>query len=180
MKKFISPILFFLCCFLFLCGSALAITMADVGGIDPWKSYTSLSVPNESNAKGWIEGELEGDDWFISDPFAATWQQIGGSGSTVWATSLEGAPEYFYIFLAPGQEPKNNAWLYKNEPELTWAVIDISEWEGIYEPPGTPGGINIGRISHLRAIGVPEPATGLLLGVALFGIGIISRKKLIR
>jgi hypothetical protein len=85
-----------------------------------------------------------------------------------------GTPDYYFIKLGVGgTNLPNTHYLYKNNADLRYAVVDITAWGG------SGNNINIGRVSHVGEINspAPEPATVLLLGVGLAGLVGFGRKK---
>ena len=167
-------------------GSALALTINEgginVGDVDTVHDSTYIFEPNDDNELAWIQ-EVLGNDYYISDAISVKegdWTQTD-QNSDAYAYYLGGELDYFYIWLAtnPKNPPDANAFLFKNEISLEWAVIQLSDLVG-YTPPG--GDINIGRVSHLREIGgtpVPEPGMVILLGIGLLGLAFYNRKRLL-
>lgn len=155
------------------CGTAWAIPMATVGGIDTFLSATSLKNSSDALEMSWaetivgfdvtLEGKIEGNSGWIS---------VDGT-TGVYALALTGNPAYYLVKTGKngsGYSP-HSVFLFENVANLSWAVVDLNE-VGIKE---------IGKVSHTNQFNsgtasVPEPSTILLLGSGLLGLGWYGRK----
>lgn len=103
------------------------------------------------------------------------WQPTNDFRIGVWAIDFQTTPEYFYIktgSIESGAYAGLDHFLYRNETELAWGVINLRTL-GIEAE-------NIGKISHVGELGdvqVPEPTGILLLGLGLVGIASVRRFK---
>jgi len=177
--------------------SASAYTISngatDVGILDTF--LTSASVNSGDQAElDWVNDYLDtsytymvkynsenmlSEDTDTLVPGIWNWRYVDGS-STVVAQDLQGAPEYF--FIKTGKIPSDNNvttpdhFLFKNDANLNWAVVDLSRFGNVYELSG------VGVLSHVGEFGgttsVPEPGTLMLLGAGLLGFAVYGKRRM--
>ena len=166
----------------------------DVGSLDTF--LTSAIVKSGDQAElDWVNGYLntsytymvkynsenmlsEDTDTFV--PGIWNWRYVDGS-STVVAQDLQGTPEYFFIKtgnITPDDKKDTTPdhFLFKNDANLNWAVVDLSRFGNVYELSG------VGVLSHVGEFGgttsVPEPATLMLLGAGLLGFAVYGKRRM--
>ena len=165
-------------------------TYADVGNLDTLVSAPGFNNPVDLANSGkteqeWIAGYL-GVDPTTLNTFQITSANAGDSwvwepvydlsgGPPVLQTGVYAfdfdylgtpnpAPEWFAVKIGVGPSEPDH-FFYDNNPELRFAVVDISEFGR--------GDTNTGAISHVtvgQSQQVPEPLSLLLLGLGLVGV----------
>ena len=166
--------LLLLCGILLFSGSTLAYTLGgeDIGDLD--SEVVSANVENSYAAElAWVQSVL-GSSYTITEDnkydTTGLWAEVDGNPD-YYALELKGTPNYFYIKLGTGgTDIAYDHWLYHNNEEFNWAVVDSGEW-------GTTKNIDIFRISHIGEINpVPIPAAVWLLGGGLIGLVGLRRR----
>lgn len=124
------------------------------------------------------EGELSSTNTVV--PGVWNWRLVDNSTSVV-AQDLQGAPEYFFIKtgnITPDDKTDSppDHFLFKNDANLNWAVVDLSDFGNVYELSG------VGVLSHVGELGggstsVPEPGTMILLGIGVLGLAIFGKRR---
>ena len=135
--------------------------------------YTSMVKYNSENMLS------EDTDTFV--PGIWNWRYVDGS-STVVAQNLQGTPEYFFIKTGKNITPDDKKdttpdhFLFKNDANLNWSVVDLSRFGNSYELSG------VGVLSHVGEFGgatsVPEPGTMMLLGAGLLGFAVYGKRRM--
>ena len=155
-------------------GSAMALSLADVGLVDSLCYETKLSNSGEATELAWVNLMLGGTHVFTykDENLENEWTAIDGLPS-VYAHVLESDPEYFLIKTGNVTVDSNTHFLFKNNDLFNWAVIDLGDM-------GFKTNVSITGVSHISEFDgapVPEPATILLLGSGLVGLAGFVRKK---
>ena len=178
--------------------SASAYTISngatDVGILDTF--LTSASVNSGDQAElDWVNDYLDtsytymvkynsenmlSEDTDTLVPGIWNWRYVDGS-STVVAQDLQGTPEYFFIKtgnITPDDKKDTTPdhFLFKNDANLNWSVVDLSRFGNVYELSG------VGVLSHVGEFGgttsVPEPGTLMLLGAGLLGFAVYGKRRM--
>lgn len=180
MKKLIFKS-FVLCAVLVFAASAWAVTIVgggndgtNVGSLDELQYETTL-LGSPAEEEAWIESQLGFDVTFSFKNDGLT----GGDFETtdtagVYAFALNDEPDYFFVKTGNITDDGNVSFLFFNNPELDWAVINLADM-------GFTSITNISGVSHISEYDggttqVPEPGTLLLLGSGLVGLGFMARK----
>jgi len=153
-----------------------AVPLSEVGGLDTLYDSALLANSGYPTELAWIQLVLGPGYTFaeedIYDSSGAAWEAV--DNTNYWALNLDGTPEYFYIKIGTGSLPPGTPdhYLYINNPEYDWAVVDLSDF-------GDAANIDVFRISHIGEVGTtqtPEPASILLLGIGMVGLAGFRRK----
>ena len=161
-------------------GSAMALSLDDVGAVDLLIAETNLGNSGEGTESAWVKQVLEdngygtGVDFIWKDEeLDGEWSAIDGKDG-VFVHVLESNPDFFLIKtgnVTVGDISRH--YLFENAVGLDWAVIDL-------DAMGFENIANITGVSHISGFDsnpVPEPATIFLLGSGLAGLAGIGRKK---
>lgn len=193
--------------FAFSTTSALALTLAEVGGFDQFLRSTDQQL-NANKEKAWF---LEA---FSLDSADVVYQKINGNADWT-STTDDGSAIYFdfstytttnpFAFLVKSGSAVNangafdfndgngneadtvSAILFENLPNMQFGVVDLDWFTKVN------GNFTIAAISHasfassivppvpepsvLINTPVPEPSTFLLLGAGLAGLGFVARRR---
>ncbi|WNO09878.1 hypothetical protein [Teredinibacter sp. KSP-S5-2] len=166
---------FYLCVFPMVNLWALAIT--DVGGIDSFIASADLGNSGDATEEAWVESILGYDvDYMTSyDSFGSDWTLLDGE-SDVYAAELSGSPSHFLIKIGTGGTDLLSHYLFENNEDFTWAVVDFSD-AGI---DFAENNISISRISHVGEFGdlieVTEPSSIALIILGTIGLMIQRRR----
>jgi len=167
--------------FLMLSPHALAYTIddggvsVDVGVADTIIASTTLASSGEATETAWVESAL-GFSVSFTDKIEDTFSWSLATGETdVFAHLLTSDPQYFLVKIGTGNSGDDTHYLFDNADSLSYAVFDLGAL-GIDPDTAT---FNFSAISHIAefAAVVPEATTLTLLGLGLFGLGFVSRRK---
>jgi hypothetical protein len=166
--------------------SAWAYTISggtDVGGLDSYVSGASLANNGEASEVALVKSILGANsvtfEGKLEDLSVDSWQVAVGT-SDVYALYLGwSALRYDYLLVKLGDNNGTNFtdYLFKNNDDLSWAVLDLSN---SFNETAITGGIS--KISHVSLFNVdstpvPEPSTLLMLGAGLLGLGLYGRRQ---
>jgi hypothetical protein len=156
-------------------GSAWALSLADVGGLDPLVTNGAAKLANSGDALelAWVNSVL-GTNYTTmvkyDTPGISSWQSLTDPNCV--ALQLQDTPAFY--FIKTGNVGTFDHFLFSNTND--WAALNLlsSFGEG-YEIKG------FGKFSHTGELGstpVPEPGTFLLLGGGLFGLAIFGKRRM--
>jgi hypothetical protein len=154
-----------------------AVLIIDVGSLDTFIASTG-SLINSSSAveEAWVETELGIDINYtqLEDTASggANWELVtdDGIGDSYAFFFGDSSTISHYIVKTGTLEGQNENWfLFENNASLDWAYIEL-QTDGYSID-------NIGKISHVGTLDVPEPSTLILLSLGLLGLRFGRRKR---
>lgn len=163
-------------------GSAWAIPMTTVGGLDTLLFYADLGNSDPVGELAWTKQVLNNNSLtfeYKSDNNSG-WISVDNQQG-VYAQSLTQNPAYYIVKTGNKSNlanPSPTHFLFSNIGLLEWAVVDLGKM-----------GFDVSKVDYLKISHtttfngqnppppVPEPGTLLLLGSGLAGLAWYSRKR---
>jgi hypothetical protein len=158
-------------------GSALALTInagaINVGDLDQLLAAEYVHPPSDANQISWMENYLGIEVFAFAKIEDMNWTPVDGFTS-IFAHPLTIDPSHYLI--KTGTPYNQYSFLFQNNPESNWAVIDLALWG---PELGISNLINIDALSHISQINpIPEPATMLLFSAGLAGLAGLGRRRM--
>jgi len=143
----------------------------NVGGLDTLIGWTNLPNSGDATELAWAQSIIGG-----TVTLGAKYNTTGGEWSLtnqagIYAHTLATSPEYFLIKTGNVADPDIRWFLFRNNAELSYAVISLGPAGMDFNDP-----TNVGGISHIVEFNpVPIPSSVLLFASGLGGLVGIGR-----
>ena len=142
----------------------------NVGVLDPLRDSTNLANSGDAAELAWVQSVVGPVTWGTKYNTIGTEWKLTDTGG-YYAHTLATSPEYFLIKTGNVADPDIRWFLFRNNAELSYAVISLG-----------PAGMdfndttNVGGISHIVEFNpVPIPSSVLLFASGLGGLVGIGR-----
>lgn len=180
MKKILAAALMILAFATSAWSVPIMVGSTDVGSLDTLLAQDKLKNSGDTNELNWVIkslGDLGLTNTGITMDAKYTnmdWKATNQTGT--FALLFQNfQPEYFVVKTGNLQDTENEHFLFRNDPNLDWGVVNLQQQLGIQSIVG------IGKFSHVDEFNggtapVPEPATLMLIGSGLLGIAGFRKK----